>query len=144
MAKKASHKKSNNALLTWVFIVLFALIIFAVAIVLILNTQSNPNTNSNFFVSDSHKYVIASDSSYNTASDSPIISYDVYYHNDNTITSHQAYYEFSSEEAAKAALPYYKSLQDADINSVEQSGKYIVLTANQSQFKDLTLDDIKQ
>lgn len=142
MAKKKS-KKSNDKLLFWVFTALFALIIISIIIILVLN-QNNPNTNSNFFVSDNGKYVVTSESNYNKAADSPIASYDIYYHSGDTITNHEAYYEFTDEEAAKSALPYYESLQDDDIASVKQDGKYIILTADKAQYSNLTLNDVKQ
>ena len=139
-----SNSKSNNRLLVGVFAVLLALIVIAVLVVVLLNNQSDPNSNESFFETNEIKYVVASELNNSEDEGAPVASYDVYYHNGDTITGHEAYYEFRDEEYAKAALSYYQALKDDDIKSIDVNGKYIVLVANPSQFEGMTLEFVKQ
>ena len=143
MAKKAKAKSKrnnakNNNLMMWVFVVLFLLIVISIAVILTLN-NANPNLNDDFFVSDGSKYVVAADID-NYGDDRIVAAYDVYYHNNGTITGHEAYYEFVDEEMAQVALPSYQANKDEEVDKIELNGKYIVLTATPKQYEGLILD----
>jgi hypothetical protein len=143
MAKKAKAKSKrnnakNNNLMMWVFVVLFLLIVISIAVILTLN-NANPNLNDDFFVSDGSKYVVVANVG-NYGDDKIVAAYDVYYHNNDTITGHEAYYEFVDEEMAQAALPSYRANKDEEVDKIELNGKYIVLTATPKQYEGLTLD----
>ena len=146
MAKKAKRKskKNNNNLMAWVFVALFLLIVISIAVILTLNNGSDPNTNESFFVSDESKYVIASELGDSGKDGNAVSAYDIYYYSGETITGHKAYFEFINEEAAKEALPDYQSLQDNEIKSVEVNGRYIVFTAEPSQYEKITLEQVKE
>lgn len=145
MAKKANSKtKNNNNLLIGVFAVLVVLIVAAVIAIIMLNRNTNPNDNESFFVSTDNKYVLTSDIYGENDNGAPVASHDVYYHDGDTITGYQLYYEFADEEAAKAALDYYKEREGDDVDLVELKGKYVVLTANKIQYDGLTMEMLKE
>ena len=146
MAKKAKrkNKKNNNNLMVWVFVALFLLIVISIAVILTLSNGSDPNTNKSFFVSDGSKYVITSELGDSGEDGDAVSAYDVYYYSGETITDHKAYFEFINEEVAKEALPDYQSLRDNDIKSVEVNGRFIVFTAEPSQYEKITLEQVKE
>ncbi|MBR3115617.1 hypothetical protein IKF30_00080 [Candidatus Saccharibacteria bacterium] len=149
MVKSTSRKTNkNDKLMFWVFAVLILLIVIAVTVVIVLANRPDPNTSEKFFETNDSQYVIEAKpqkvDDEILGDNAPINSFNVYYRNGDTITGYNLYYEFANEEAAKNALSYYQGLKGEEINSVELDGKYIVLSANKSQYEGMTYEFIKQ
>ena len=116
--------------------------------VVVLNNRPDPNKDESFFVSDSSKYVVESKLVHtgDEAADigTAVTSYHVYDLNGDNIVGYKVYYEFKDEEAAKRAIQYYQSLEDENVRSVDLDGKYIILTASESQYEGMTVDFVKK
>ena len=66
----------------------------------------------------------------------------VYEYDGDNVVGMKTYFEYADNEAAKSA---YESLKDQpEFKGAEVVDKYIIVTADPSQFKGLTADDIRQ
>ena len=147
MANKAKEKKKNNKDLI-ISICIACIVIAAIIITTILMLKIKSNAPSEeFFVSDGTKYVInlkgeeyASEEEDYQAKEIHI----VYYYSGETITGAKTYYEYSDEAKAKAAFNYYSEIFAGEYDNIELDGKYVVLTSNESDYKNKTTFDIEQ
>ena len=66
----------------------------------------------------------------------------VYEYDGENVISMKTYFEYPDEESAKTA---YESLKDQpEFVGAVVNGKYIIVTADESQFKGLTASDVRQ
>lgn len=117
---------------------ILSIIIIVIAVVI----SSQPNINDDFFVSDDTKTTIEiAPTGESTTLDHQ--THTVYEYDDaENVISMKTYFEYSDADAAKTA---YATLKDQPefTNSTLQD-KYIIITADESQFKGLTASDIRQ
>ena len=107
-----------------------------------LSLLNQPTVTDDFFVSDDTKTTIdISSTDKDTTSDHQ--THTVYgYDDNNNVISMKTYFEYADEAAASTA---YASLKDQpEFKNSELKGKYIIVTADESQFKGLTASDIRQ
>ena len=146
---KTKSKKNNKNLIIGICCALALVIIVIVAIVLI---NQNKGISDSYFVSDGSKYVltIESDDQSTLETDSdentPLKTHLVYTYEGDTITGLKSYYEYADANAAKSALEAIKeSLADSEESiQIEQNGKYLIVTAEEDAYKDMTASDVKQ
>lgn len=114
-----------------------------IAVVLILRTLSKPVIEEAYFVSDDTKSVISLDSNRGESEDgSAVQTHLVYTYDGDNVTGLKTYFEYPSEEAAATAI---ESLKDQpEFQGAVLEGKYIVVTADASQFEGLTASDVRQ
>ena len=119
-----------------------ALVFIAVITWATLSIINQPTVTDDFFVSDDTKTTIdISPTNNNATSDHQTRTVYEYDDNDNVI-SMKTYFEYADEAAASTA---YASLKDQpEFKNSELKGKYIIVTADESQFKGLTASDIRQ
>lgn len=146
MAEKATKsKKDNKNLIVGCLAALAVVIVIIITVVLVTN---NSGLNDNYFVSDDTKYVITYEADESDEEDeySPIKTHVVYTYKDDTITGMKTYYAYANEATAKTAYDTLKGIIDDDdeISSIELNGKYIVITASEDSYKDLTASDVKE
>ena len=141
--KAESSKKSNKNLIIGIVVAIVVIAIIAVAAVFI-----NKNSlNDAFFVSDGSKYVLnytAEELGMDDEEFAPEKAHYVYYYTDDTITDVKAYYEFSSEEIAKKAYQYFEENEKDEYKEIAIKGKFVIITANESDYESMTASDIKQ
>ncbi|MBQ3353165.1 hypothetical protein IJG89_02365 [Candidatus Saccharibacteria bacterium] len=139
----ANTTKNNKGLIIGVCAAVVAIIAIIVGIVL---ANNHPVLNDDYFVSDDTKYVISMDGDEITADDeySPVKTHMVYFYSGDEITGLKMYYEFADEATAKAAYETYRDELPAEYTDIYVDGKYLVLTANASQYEGTSADDIKQ
>ncbi len=145
MAKKA---KNNNLIIG---ICAAAVLIIVIIVAIVLATRGGNGfggLNDSYFVSDGTKYVLTLDAEeIATESEeySPIKTHMVYFYSGDEITDMKIYYEFANEETAKSALNYYKeSLGSGEYKDISTNGKYVVITANESDYEGITASDVQQ
>lgn len=146
MANKA--KKDNKNLIIGICAAVVVVVVIVIAVVL---ATRGTKLNDDYFVSDDTKYVLTVETGdlYTDDDDSdevvPVKTHLVYTYSGDEITGLKAYYEFADDAAAKTAYDQYV---EADLSneyaSIELDGKYVILTANASEYEDLTADDVKQ
>ncbi len=119
-----------------------AIVFIAVITWVTLSFLNQPTVTDDFFVSDDTKTTIdISSTDKNTTSDHQTRTVYEYDDNDNVI-SMKTYFEYADEAASSTA---YASLKDQpEFKNSELKGKYIIVTADESQFKGLTASDIRQ
>jgi|GEM_PF-1736080 len=145
---KAKTKSTKNR--TGIIIgICSAIVVAIVVIVAVVLATSGTKLNDSYFVSDDTKYVLTidSDSMYNEEDEVvPIKAHLVYTYSGDDITGLKAYYEFANESDAKKAYDQYQSdtIESEAYKEVVQDGKYVILTANESEYEGLTASDIKQ
>jgi len=145
MANKA--KKDNKNLIIGICAAVVVVVVIIVAVVL---ATSGTKLNDAFFVSDGSKYVVTMEADESTDSDdevSPVKVHLVYFYSDDKVTDMKSYYEFADDSAAKKAYDLYKeadSDESEDVSKYEISGKYVILTADASQYEGMTANDAKQ
>ena len=143
MAEKAKKATNNNNTILAICGIAIAVIIIIVAIV--LATRGAGGINDSYFVSDGSKYVLTlgADDTDEEDDTAPVNAHLVYYYSDDAITDMKGFYEFATESAAKAAYDFYNENNDDTYKSVELNGKYVILTANPSDYEGLTATDVK-
>ena len=159
--KKTSKakKRSNKNLIIGICATVTVVIAVIIAIVVV---NLNSGISESYFVSDDTKYVLTLDAGQLSFDDeeqeiNPVKAHFVYNYSGDEITGLTAYYEFADAETAKKALVLYtqelKEAEEGDENEegdtagykdASVNGKYLVLTANESQYKDITVSDVKQ
>lgn len=70
----------------------------------------------------------------------------VYYYSDDKITGLEYYYNYGDSATAKYAVTTLKSAyeQETNIKSVEQKGSYVIVKFTEKEYKDDTVEEIKQ
>ncbi len=139
-------KKVKNGKL-WLNIFL-AVVIFAATAGIVWGLLAMRNSNKEtlgdeYFKSDDTKYVIDLFPEEGNPNSS-VKTHVVYSYDGDAVTGMKTYFEYADSEAAEKALPSVKGLSEFKNNSVELDGKYIVVTANEDQYKGLTASDVKQ
>ncbi|MBR0431320.1 hypothetical protein IJJ05_03475 [Candidatus Saccharibacteria bacterium] len=144
MAEKA--EKNHKNLIMWICAILVIAAIVIVAVV--LATRGSGAIDESYFKSDDTKYVLTVDAEDMLTEGEeyvPIKSHLVYYYSGNEITSLKSYNEYADANTAKAAYEYYQNnVSNEDYKNIELNGKYVILTANESEYEGTTANDIKQ
>lgn len=70
----------------------------------------------------------------------------VYYHTGDTITGLEWYYNYENSETASYMVAGIKASIDEDDNveSVKQKGKYVIVKFKEEEYKDMSLEQVKQ
>lgn len=135
---------NNKKLLT---VGICAIAAVAIAIIIAVIVMQKPNSNNSLFTSDNTKYVvpISSDEiSFDSDLTRPTQIYAIYYYQDDTITGLKEYYLFEQESDTKAAYDYYREHDSANYKAITIDGKYLILTANESEYEGKTPEEIRQ
>ncbi len=137
-----TSKLTSHQYLIYGACIMGALVFIAVITWVTLSFLNQPTVTDDFFVSDDTKTTIdISSTDKNTTSDHQTRTVYEYDDNDNVI-SMKTYFEYADEAASSTA---YASLKDQpEFKNSELKGKYIIVTADESQFKGLTASDIRQ
>ena len=142
MANKA-RKDNKNAIIGGVCAAIVVVVIIVVAVV--LATRAN-QLNDGYFVSDGSKYVLTienevTDDEQNGAVN-PVKTHIVYTYSGDQITGLKTYGEFKDGDTAQKA---FNAIKDAgeDMSKYVVDGKYIIVTATEDQYKDMTASDVK-
>ena len=144
------NNKNNNNLIIGICAAIAAVVIIAViVIVLIMNKGKGGlgGINDSYFVSDDTKYVLnldADDIYVENTEYAPLKSHLVYTYSDDAITGLKAYYEYSDNSSAEAAYNFYQENNDNTYKEVALDGKYLILTANEDEYQNLSPSDVKQ
>ena len=144
MATKSKSKTKDNKNL---IIGICAAVVVVVAIIITVVLVSNNTLNDSYFVSDDTKYVFTLDSEEGTAEEgevSPLKTHLVYTYEGDKITSLKSYYVFADANAAKTAFDKMKEAGGEEANGIELNGKYIIISAEEDDYKNLTAADVKQ
>ena len=146
MADKAK-KDNKNVIIGSICAVVVVAVIVIVAVV--LATSGSNKLNDDYFKSDGQKYVLTVETDQTAIEDTdeeyvPVKTHMVYTYSGDTITGLKLYYEYADADTAKKALEEMKSAAgDEDLGDVVVEGKYVITTAPEEQYKDLTASDIK-
>ena len=144
MATKSNKKTKDNKNL---IIGICAAVVVVFAIVITVVVVSNNTLNDNYFVSDGTKYVFTLDSEESDlASDdlTPLKTHLVYTYEGDKVTGMKSYYVYADANAAKTAFDKMKEAGGEEAKGIELNGKYIIITAEEEVYKDLTASDVKQ
>ena len=110
-----------------------AILITVVSVVVLLSIPQ-PITED-YFVSDDTKTVITLTANGNN-------TYLVYTHDGDTVTGLKTYFKYADQETARNTFEVAKN--QPELKNAFLNGQYIVVTADESQYKGLTVSDIKQ
>ena len=119
-------------------------VVLVVVVILIVTIFWNKPVDSCFFHDSDDKIVITMDketASIEGSAFEPYITHMVYYHDGKNITGLEAYYEYESEDVAKAVYDYLKPNGFAD--SKYRNGRFVVFKVNKSKYEGVTVDEIK-
>lgn len=119
----------------------------AIAIIIAVIVMQKPSINNSLFTSDNTKYVLPINSdeiSFDSDLTRPTQIYAIYYYQDDTITGLKEYYLFEQESDTKAAYDYYREHDSANYKAITIDGKYLILTANESEYEGKTPEEIRQ
>lgn len=144
MAGKAKQSKKDNKNL--IIGICAAIAVVAVIIITIVLVNNGSGLNDSYFVSDDTKYVLTIEADDSDDSDeyTPLKTHLVYTYDGDTITSMKSYYEYADANTAKAAYDAMKEAGGEEVEGMELNGKYIIMTAEEDVYKDLTTSDVKQ
>ena len=144
MAEKAKQSKKDNKNL---IIGCCAAIAVVIAIIITVVLINNNSLNDNYFVSDNTKYVltIETDESDNDEY-APLKTHLVYTYDGDKVTGMKTYYVYGNNDSAKKAFDALKEAinNEEEAKSMELNDKYIIITASEESYKDLTASDVKQ
>lgn len=139
--KRGSFLKNNKGFVYYLGSIIAVVIIAAIAwaITPLLN---RPGLGDDFFVSDETKTTISLTPS-NTSSSTLHETHIVYdYDDDDNVIRMKTYFEYPDTETAEIA---YGSLKDQpEFKGAELRDNFIIVTADESQYKGLTASDIRQ
>lgn len=144
MATKSNKKtKDNKNLIIGICAAVVLVVVIIVTIVLVVNNNS---LNDSYFVSDDTKYVLTIENDESSEGDeaTPVKSHIVYTYEGDKITSMKSYSEFADEATAKKAFDAMIEAGGEEAKGIELKGKYIIATAEEDVYKDLTANDVKQ
>ena len=145
MAEKASKSKKDNKNL---IIGCLAAVAVVVAIIITVVVINNNSLNDNYFVSDGTKYVLTIEADASDESDqyAPLKTHLVYTYDGDKVTGMKTYYVYGDNDSAKKAFDALKDAinNEEEAKSMELNGKYIIITASEESYKDLTASDVKQ
>jgi len=141
---KKPNKRLSPKSVTY-FICGIACIIFIVIIivVLIVSLRGNHVDEEKDFVSNETQTTIEFSSGANEGINALINTHLVYsYDADKNVIGLKTYFKYKDEESAKAALEIMKD--QPEFKGAVVTDNYIVVTAEENQFKGLTYSDIQQ
>lgn len=144
MAEKAKKsKKDNKNMIIGCCAALVLIIAIIITIVLVVN---NTGLNDNYFVSDGTKYVLTIETDETDEEDefAPLKTHLVYTYEGDKVTGMKTYYVYADNASAQKAFDALKEAVGEEANSMELNGKYIIVTAEEESYKDLTASDVKQ
>ena len=145
MAEKKQSKKKNTGAIIGGCIAAAVIIIIIIVVCVVMAKKTS--YNDDYFVSDGSKYVITytqDDLELDESSEfAPVKSHLVYYYSGDKITDMKAFYEFADEATAKLAYEAYKEAGEGNFKEISQSSKYVIITANDSEYEDYTASDVK-
>ena len=136
---------NNNKKILTVGICAIAAVVIAIIIAVIVMQKTS--INNSLFTSDNTKYVvpISSDEiSFDSDLTRPTQIYAIYYYQDDTITDLKEYYVFEQDSDVKAAYDYFNEHDSANYKAITIDGKYLILTANESEYENKTPEEIRQ
>ena len=119
-----------------------ALLAFIVAVIVwgLVSKLNHHISEDTTFASNDTQTTITLKPANNTSS--VITTRTVYEYDDNNVVGMKTYFEYADNEAAKTAHEAVKT--QPEFKNSEVIDKYIVVTADPSQFKGLTADDVQQ
>ncbi|MBR0465297.1 hypothetical protein IJJ02_00700 [Candidatus Saccharibacteria bacterium] len=143
MAEKAKASKKDNKNL---IIGICAAIVAVVIIVIVVLAVRGGGLGDDYFVSDGTKYVltIESDDIEDNNEFTPLKTHLVYTYDGDKVTSMKSYYVYADADAAKAAFDAMQEAGGEEAKGMELNGKYIIMTAEEDVYKDLTTSDVKK
>ena len=145
MATKSNKKTKDNKNLIIGICAAVALIVVIIITVLVVNNQS---LNDGYFVSDGSKYVFTLETDENDIQEgdevTPLKTHIVYTYEGDKVTSMKSYYVYADANAAKTAFDKMKEAGGEEAQGIELNGKYIIITAEEDTYKDLTASDVKK
>lgn len=140
----AKNEKNNKNLIVGICSALAVLAVVIVVVVLVINNGNR--LDDSYFKSDDAKYVLTIDSDMLEAEEGeeyvPVKIHYVYTYSGDKITGLKSYYEYADANTAKAAFEQLKSRDDSAV--MEVNGKYVVMTAPESEYENDTATDVKQ
>ena len=144
MAEKAKASKKDNKNL--IIGICAAVVVVAIIIIAVVLGTRGGGLNDDYFVSDGTKYVLTIESDGTEEDDeyTPLKTHLVYTYEGDKITSMKSYYVYADADTAKAAYDAMKEAGGEEAEGIELNGKYIIITAEEDVYKDLTTDDVKQ
>ena len=150
MANKTTKSKKDNKNL--IIGLCAGLAVVVIAIVIIVLATQNSGINDSYFVSDGTKYVLTIDTSDEDSEDTddytPLKTHLVYTYEGDTVTGLKSYYEYADAASAKTAYDAMKKAaeesESSELDQMEVNGKYIIITASQDVYQDMTASDVKQ
>ncbi len=140
--KKVAKKDKKGLIIGSCVTVLIIAIIVVVAILINKNSL-----NDSFFVSDGSKYVLnytAEELGIEDEEYAPAKAHYVYFYSGDSFTDVKAYYEFENEETAKGAFDYLNENEKEEYKDISLKGKFVILTANESDYANMKPSDIEQ
>ena len=146
MADKS--KKDNKNVIIGVVCAVVAVIVIAI-IAAVVATSGKSGLSDVYFQSDGQKYVLTIETDQTAIEETdeayvPVKTHLVYTYSGDQITGLKLYYEYADEDTAKKALEEMKSAAGSeDLGEVVVEGKYVIATAPEDQYKDLTASDVK-
>lgn len=142
--KSKKSKKDNKNLIIGCCAAFVLLVAIIITIVVVVNNNS---LNDNYFVSDGSKYVLTIEADETDEEDqyAPLKTHQVFTYEGDKITGMKTYYVYADNDSAKAAFDALKeAIGDQEAALIEQNGKYVIITAEEESYKDLTTSDVKQ
>ena len=144
MAEKSNNSKKNKNIIIGICA---ALVVIAIVVVAVILATRGTKLDDSYFVSDGTKYVLTMEYDDSSSSDdyTPAKMHMVYTYSDDEVTGLKFYYQYADEASAKAAYDYYKGLGNEDAyKEITLDGIYVIMTANESEYTDLTADEVKK
>ena len=140
MAKEA---KNNNK---GIIVGICCAVVVAIAVIIAVVVANNNSLNDSYFVSDGTKYVLTLEEDEIASDDgeyAPEKMHMVYTYDGDTITGLKSYYVYADAATAQKA---FNALKDSgeNMSKYELNGKYIIETASEEDYKDITVSDVKQ
>jgi uncharacterized membrane protein YvbJ len=105
---------------------------------------NKPALDENFFVSNDNKSTISltPEQSDPNTNKSHVQTYIVYDFDGDNVSGLKTYFEYTDEEAA--AIAFEENKDQPEFKNSELDGKFIVVTAEEDQYKGLTASDVRQ
>ena len=147
-SKKTNNTNKTNKNLALGICTIIGVVAIIVIIITVILLNRGASLNDSFFVSDDTKYVLTLDTDSVSMEDpeyNPIKTHIVYSYSGEEITGMKAYYEYSDSAAAKSALEYLKTnYEDENQDKITTNGKYVIFTASEAEYENLTANDVKE
>ena len=146
MAEKSKKGSNKN---TIIGIIVGILVVAAVCVGIFFLVKNQSSVSTNYFVTDDTKYVlelegnmIAMESEDNV----PVKYYQVFTYSDETVTGMKIYYEYKDHAAAEAAYEEISRVygENEEVAEIVVDGKYVVLTAAESEYSEMSVEEVKQ